>query len=40
MRRIGRLVDIVHAEQRGRMPVVQFDDDLLGLVAECRRAAH
>ena len=40
MRRVGRLVNIVHAQQRGRMAVVQLDDDLLGLVAKGRRATH
>ena len=32
VRRVGRFVDIVHAEQRGRMAMVQLDEDLLGLL--------
>ena len=40
VRRIGRLVNVVHAEQRGWMAMVQLDDDLVGLVAEGGRASH
>jgi hypothetical protein len=40
VRRIVRLVDIMHSQQRGRMPVVQFDQNLLGFRKKSGSGAH
>ncbi len=40
IRRIGRLVDVVDTQQRRRIAPVQFDQDIVGLIAESRRGSH